>query len=188
MAAEAPRRRPRRGSLERPVSTRIYRAAWLVVAVPLLVAAFSVGEPDPLPEPRLRPFFDQSTAVQFSREFASTFPDRSPGSLGAAGAADWVEEQLRQYDFTVERQTFTADIPGQGTEELVNIVAVAQRTGDQGVQSQKAIAVIAHRDNLGASPAARAGTRPGRCVTLAPVHPRLHGRRLPRRVGRRTLR
>ena len=38
MAAEAPRRRPRRGSLERPVSTRIYRAAWLVVAVPVLVA------------------------------------------------------------------------------------------------------------------------------------------------------
>ena len=91
MAAEAPRRRPRRGSLERPVSTRIYRAAWLVVAVPLLVAAFSVGEPDPLPEPRLRPFFDQSTAVQFSRELASTYPDRSPGSLGAEGAAPGVD-------------------------------------------------------------------------------------------------
>jgi hypothetical protein len=154
MAAEAPRRRPRRGSLERPVSTRIYRAAWLVVAVPLLVAAFSVGEPDPLPEPRLRPFFDQSTAVQFSRELANSFPDRSPGSLGASGAADWVEAQLRQYDFTVERQTFTADVPGRGREELVNIVALASRTGDQGVQSQKAIAVLAHRDNLGASPGA----------------------------------
>jgi hypothetical protein len=154
MAAEAPRRRPRRGSLERPVSTRIYRAAWLVVAVPLLVAAFSVGEPDPLPEPRLRPFFDQSTAVQFSRELASTYPDRSPGSLGAEGAADWVEQQLRQYEFTVERQTFTAEVPGQGAEELVNIVAVARQTGEQGVQSQKAIAVIAHRDNLGMSPGA----------------------------------
>jgi Peptidase family M28 len=153
MAAEAPRRRARRGSLERPVSTRIYRAAWLVVAVPLLVAAFSVGEPDPLPEPRLRPFFDQSTAVQFSRELASTYPDRSPGSLGAKGAADWVEQQLRQYEFTVERQTFTADVPGRGTEELVNIVARAPQT-EQGVQSQKAIAVLAHRDNLGTSPGA----------------------------------
>jgi Peptidase family M28 len=154
MAADAPRRRPRRGSLERPVSTRIYRAAWLVVAVPLLVAAFSVGEPDPLPEPRLRPFFDQSTAVQFSRELASAYPDRSPGSLGAEGAADWVEQQLRQYEFTVERQTFTADVPGRGREELTNLVAVAQQTGEQGVQSQKAIAVLAHRDNLGTSPGA----------------------------------
>jgi hypothetical protein len=154
MAAEAPRRRARRGSLERPVSTRIYRAAWLVVAVPILVAAFSVGEPDALPEPRLRPFFDQSTAVQFSRELASTYPDRSPGSLGATGAADWVEAQLRQYKFTVERQTFTADVPGRGREELVNIVAVAPRTGEQGVQSQRAIAVLAHRDNLGTSPGA----------------------------------
>src|SRR5919109_462619 len=84
MAAEPPRRRPRRGSLERPVSTRIYRAAWLVVAVPVLVAAFSVGRPDALPEPRLRPFFDQATAVQFAADLSGEFPDRSPGSQGAA--------------------------------------------------------------------------------------------------------
>ncbi len=35
MAVPPERRRPRRGSLERPISGRIYRAAWLVVAVPL---------------------------------------------------------------------------------------------------------------------------------------------------------
>lgn len=152
MAAEAPRRRPRRGSLERPVSTRIYRAAWLAVAVPVLVAAFSVGRPDPLPDPRLRPFFDQAPAVQFATELTSTFPDRSPGSDGARRATTWVEQQLRQYKFTVERQTFTADIPGLGREELVNVVAVAPRTGEEGIQSQRAIVVLAHRDNLGVSP------------------------------------
>ena len=113
MAADAPRRRPRRGSLERPVSTRIYRAAWLAVAVPVLVAAFSVGRPDALPEPRLRPFFDQATAVQFTRDLTTRFPDRSPGSEGAREAADWVEAALREYRFTVERQTFSADIPGR---------------------------------------------------------------------------
>ena len=125
MAAEAPRRRPRRGSLERPVSTRIYRAAWLVVAVPVLVAAFSVGRPDALTPPRAQPFFDKATALQFANDLATCFPDRSPGTDGQRNATDWVESRLREYGFSVERQAFSADIPGLGTEELVNVVATA---------------------------------------------------------------
>ena len=151
MAADAPRRRPRRGSLERPVSTRIYRAAWLVVAVPVLVAAFSVGRPDALPAPRIQPFFDQTTAVQFASELVNTFPDRSPGTDGQREAADWVETQFRGYGFDVERQTFSADIPGLGTEELVNVVAVAPSTGPASAQSDRAVVVLAHRDNVGRS-------------------------------------
>jgi hypothetical protein len=153
MAPEAPRRRPRRGSLERPVSTRIYRAAWLVVAVPVLVAAFSVGRPDPLPPPRAQPFFDQDTALQFASEL-TTFPDRAPGTRGQLEAADWVEQELRGYGFQVERQTFSADIPGLGTEELVNVVAVAPRTGPAATQALRPIVVLAHRDDVGTSPGA----------------------------------
>ena len=153
MAAEAPRHRPRRGSLERPVSTRIYRAAWLVVAVPVLVAAFSVGRPDALPPPRAQPFFDQETAVQFTTEL-TRFPDRSPGTEGQQQAADWVEDQLQGYGFMVERQTFSAEIPGLGTEELVNLVALAPRSGPAAAQAQRAIVVLAHRDNTGVSPGA----------------------------------
>jgi hypothetical protein len=154
MAAELPRRRPRRGSLERPVSTRIYRVAWLAVAVPVLVAAFSVGRPDPLPEPRLRPFFDGPTAAQFARELVLCCPDRSPGSPKAREAAAWVEQRLRDYRFDVERQTFSADIPGRGKETLVNVVAVAPRSPREPVRSQQTIVVMAHRDNLGLSPGA----------------------------------
>ncbi|MGH3014653.1 MAG: M28 family peptidase [Gaiellaceae bacterium] len=168
MAAEAPRRRPRRGSLERPVSTRIYRAAWLAVAVPLLVAAFSVGRPDPLPDPRLGPFFDATTARQFTDVLTTRFPDRSPGSQGSRDAADWVEAQLREYRFAVERQTFAAEIPGLGTDELVNLVAVAPSSTQTGVQSQRAIVVTAHRDNLGLSPgAADNGSGTGALLELA---------------------
>ena len=154
MAAEAPRRRPRRGSLERPVSARIYRAAWLVVAVPVLVAAFSVGRPDALPAPRAQPFFDQATALQFTTDLATEAPDRAPGTEGQRRAADWVEDQLQTYGFTVERQTFSADIPGLGTEELINLVAVAPRSGPAASQAQNAIVVLAHRDNVGTSPGA----------------------------------
>ena len=51
MAAVPPapeRRRPRRGSLERPINGRLYRGTWLLVGLPLLVAAFSVAHPAPM--------------------------------------------------------------------------------------------------------------------------------------------
>src|SRR3954454_3041115 len=108
MALPSERRRPRRGSLERPISGRIYRAAWIVVAVPLLVAAFSLGRPVALQQPRLPPSFDRTTAVQFTQEFASVYSDRRPGSTGAKRATDWVADVLHTYKFTVDRQEFTA--------------------------------------------------------------------------------
>src|SRR2546426_10562371 len=54
MAAVPPppaRRRPRPGSLERPVNAKLYRGTWLLVGLPLLIAAFSVARPQPLPPP-----------------------------------------------------------------------------------------------------------------------------------------
>src|SRR5438093_1640136 len=95
MAVPPPRRRARRGSLERPVSGRIYRAAWVAAAVPLLVAAFSLGRPVPLQEPRLPPPFDRTTAVQFTKEFVRLSPDRRPGSSGAEKATNWVAARLQ---------------------------------------------------------------------------------------------
>jgi hypothetical protein len=155
MADPPERRRPRRGSLERPISGRIYRVAWLVVAVPLLVAAFSVGQPVALQQPRLPPSFDRTTAAQFATELARDFPDRRPGTTGAKGATDWVEAHLREYNFTVERQEFDADVPGLGTQHFVNLIATAPAPLAANVpRSQEAIAIVAHRDNIGGSPGA----------------------------------
>ena len=57
MAASQPharrRRRPRRGSLQRPVNARLYRAAFLLVLLPLLLLAFTVTRPVPLAKPPL---------------------------------------------------------------------------------------------------------------------------------------
>jgi len=155
MAVPPERRRPRRGSLERPISGRIYRAAWLVVAVPLLVAAFSVGQPVALQQPRLPPSFDRTTAVQFATELARDFPDRRPGSSGAEEATDWVSARLRDYKFSVERQEFDADVPGLGSQHFVNLIATAPASSATNVpRSQDVIAVVAHRDNIGGSPGA----------------------------------
>ena len=61
MSAHPPparRRRVRRGSLERPVNGRLYRATFLVLVLPLLILAFSVARPAALSAPLLPPNFD----------------------------------------------------------------------------------------------------------------------------------
>src|SRR5919202_6137953 len=142
------RRRPRRGSLERPLSTRLYRAAWFGVAVPLLVMAFTVGRPEPLPPPPLPPTFDTATALQFASELARRFPDRRPGSPGAFASATWVAARLADYRIESRRDEFSAELPGLGRRTLVNLMAIIPG------RSPEAIVVIAHRDNIPLSPGA----------------------------------
>src|SRR5215208_2573781 len=148
MAALRPQpasRRPRPGSLERPVNGRMYRGTALLVAIPLLIAAFTVSRPDELPPSSLPPTFDQQAAVEATRELALQFPIRPPGSDDARAAADWVAERLRSYGFSVQRDRFDGSIPGRGTLPLENVYAVAP--GRSGL----ALVVMAHRDNVGLS-------------------------------------
>src|ERR1044072_2884577 len=118
MAALPPRssrRRPRRGSLERPVSGRLYRGTWLLVGIPLLAAAFSVHKPAPLPAPQALPAsFDGPSALALATELSRNYPDRAPGSAGAAGAAQWFRDQLTPYGLHVSPDRFRAKLPGLG--------------------------------------------------------------------------
>jgi Peptidase family M28 len=139
-------RRPRPGSLERPVSGRTYRGTALLVAIPLLVAAFSVAQPDELPPSSFPPSFDQQAAVEATRELALQYPIRPPGGADAAGAADWIAQRFRSYGFGVQRDRFEAEIPGKGAVPLQNVYAVAPG------RSNEALVVMAHRDNVGISP------------------------------------
>ena len=141
-------RRPRRGSLERPVNGRTYRGTALLIAIPLLVAAFTVGRPDELPPASLPPAFDQQAAVEAARELAISHPFRASGSTEAEAAAEWVAERFRSYGFRVQRDGFDADVPGVGARRLQNIYAVAPG------RSGETLVVMAHRDNLDISPAA----------------------------------
>jgi len=137
------RRRPRRGSLERPVNGRLYRGTWLLVSLPLLLAAFTVARPVALPAPSLPPAFNERSALELAQELATSYPDRSPGSPGAAAAADWYAQQLAPYGLSTQVERFRATIPGRGTRELRNLVTVVPG------QSQEEIVVAAHRDDLG---------------------------------------
>jgi peptidase M28-like protein len=136
------RRRARPGSLERPVNGRLYRGTWLLVGLPLLVAAFSVARPAPLPRAFL-PEFDGEATKQLASELVTNHPDRSPSSSGALGAADWFRGQLQPYGLSVHAERFTAEVPGRGRVQLQNLVAEAVG------RSPRTIVLMAHRDNDG---------------------------------------
>jgi len=143
------RRRPRPGSLERPINGRLYRGTWLLVGLPLLVLAFSVARPPALqPPPNLPAAFEADTATALAGELSRQWPNRLPGTPGATGAARWLAQQLAPYGFRVRRQSFEARVPGHGTTRFVNLYA--SRPG----LSQKTIVVMAHRDDAGAGPGA----------------------------------
>lgn len=145
-ASPAPeRRRPRPGSVERPVNGRLYRGTWLLVGLPLLLLAFGVARPAPLAAPNLPPAFDGSAAAAIAEDLAARYPDRRPGAPGARAAAAWFRRELAPYGFRVRPDRFTATIDGRRTT-LVDLVA--ERSGI-GV-SPPEIVVMAHRDDSGA--------------------------------------
>ena len=143
MAASAgfqSRRRARRGSLERPVNGRMYRGTWLLVGLPLLVAAFSVTQPEPLPAPPLPATFDAASAQLLAEDLVEQTGERSPGDLGPV---NWIDEKFRLYGFRSEREQFRAEIPGLGKRTLTNVVVRVPG------RSPRVIVVLAHRDGIG---------------------------------------
>ena len=102
-------RRPRRGSIERPVSALMYRGTWLLVAIPLLIAAFTVTRPRALPKPTLPPSFDQTAALDVATDLSRHRALRPPGSTSAA---NWLKAALEPYGLKLQSDRFDAEIPG----------------------------------------------------------------------------
>jgi hypothetical protein len=134
-------RRPRRGTVERPLDTRLVRLGLLVVLAALTVAVFSIERPGPLPAPTLPPRFDAAAARQLAAELARDFPRRVPGSLGGEGAVGWMQERLALYGLDHSVDSWREDVPGLGKVELQNVVVVVPG------RSAETIVIVAHRDN-----------------------------------------
>ncbi|HZQ89857.1 MAG TPA: M28 family peptidase [Gaiellaceae bacterium] len=141
-------RRPRPGSVERPVNGRLYRGTWLLVGLPLLVLAFSVARPITLQPPNLPPAFDRADARSLAGDLSLRFPSRIPGTPAASSAAGWFAGELAPYGYAVQRQPFVADVPWRGRIHLLNLVV--EKRG----LSHKTIVVLAHRDDAGTGPGA----------------------------------
>ncbi len=120
----------------------MYRGTWLLVALPLLIAAFSVERPSALPA-SLQPTFDASSALTLAGELARLYPNRAPGTAGAQGASRWLTDKMKLYGFEPQVDDFERTIPGRGRVPLRNLAFVI--TG----RSPDAIVVMAHRDDSG---------------------------------------
>jgi len=130
--------------VERPVNGRLYRVAWLAVAIPLLLLAFTVSRPTPLPRPTLPPTFDGGGAASLARSLEdqpNDFVARVPGSPPDLSSAGWFHDQMTALGLTASYEDFTATIPGSGAVQLRNVLVVVPG------RSPQTIVVMAHRDN-----------------------------------------
>ena len=137
------KRRPRRGSVERPVDGRLVRKTSVVLLPPLILLLLTLGRSGPLPVPALPPAFDRSTATALTADLTRENPSRVPGSLGAADAAAWFRNKLAPYGIPVREDRWREQVPGVGRVELRNIAAVVPGTVPE------TIVFVAHRDNKG---------------------------------------
>jgi hypothetical protein len=130
------------------VNGRLYRMTALGIPIALVVAAFAVSTPSALPPPTLPPVYDGASAFTLADELARRIPNRSPGSPGARNAAGWVRSHFAQLGLPTETARFDAVVPGRGKVGLENVAAIARG------RSERAIVVVAHRDNAGKGPGA----------------------------------
>ena len=146
------RRRPRRGSLARPINGRLYRASFLVVLLAAAsLLAFAVTRPVPLAKPSLPGSFDTASALALANDLSiavSRPPTRERGrdrrvELVRRPVAAPVVRARDAYVLLVRAHPGTRDACSYGTSSR-------SRRG----QSQDVIVVMAHRDDIGTGPGA----------------------------------
>src|SRR5450755_395981 len=125
---------------------RIYRSGFAIVALALVVLAFSLqDQPGPLGTTLPPDVFNGQNAYNSMVSLAASDPLRRPGSEGDDALATQVANSLAHDGFTVSTNTFTGRTV-DGSRTLENVTAI--RPGI----SNGSIVVMAHRDALG-SPA-----------------------------------
>jgi hypothetical protein len=146
MEAAPPRtrgRRLRRGTVERPLNSRLVRVGFIVVVPAFLALLFSFSTTRALPRSSLEPLFDAESATTFAETLSTQFPSRVPGSDGATDAALWYRETVSALGLPTEEDVWTEDIADLGQVELRNVVTIVAG------RSEETIVLVAHRDNAG---------------------------------------
>ncbi len=139
------RRRPRRGTVDRPINGRLVRIGFVVAAPALLALLFSIAATGTLPRTPLEPLFDKAAAADLHDRLSTVFPARVPGTVEADGATRWYTETISALGLTADVDTWMEDIPDLGSVELRNVVTVVPG------RAEETIVLVAHRDNAGAN-------------------------------------
>lgn len=128
------------------LNLRLYRAAWLIAGVGLIVALLTLRDAQELPQSDLPPSFDTGAALDLAQEIGGVARTRPPGSPGNERVADLVRRSLRTIPGGQERvreQTFTARDSRGRLVRMRNIYR-ALPAGAAGIRG--GILVVAPRD------------------------------------------
>ena len=120
---------------------RIYRTSLIVVALALIVVAFSLGnQPGPLGATLTPDAFNGATAYATMGNLAAQYPDRRPGSQADGAIASYVAQSFEGDGLQVGRTAFRAQTV-DGPREIETV------TGTLAGLTPGAIVIVAHRDS-----------------------------------------
>ncbi|HWH13153.1 MAG TPA: hypothetical protein VNT51_00285, partial [Miltoncostaeaceae bacterium] len=129
------------------LNARLYRTAWLVAAVAVVVALLTLSPRAVAPEPEVPPAVDGAVARQLADNLQGFAPSRPPGTpLTEDRSARWVQNRLEQLPGArdaVRRQEFSARAGGRMLQ-MVNVYLALPGARD-GVQ-RPGLLVVAPRD------------------------------------------
>lgn len=117
----------------------MYRAAWIVAAVVVVVSLFTLGDPGTPKLSQDPPSFDGEAALADVQAIVEQFPQRVAGSDPDNRSGIWVQEQFRQLGLETHVDGFPATVNGKQVA-LQNVWAV-----DRG-RTQGTIVLVAGRD------------------------------------------
>lgn len=140
------------------LNARIYRTAWLVAGVALIVALLTLQSPPAAPQPSLPTAFDGQSALELTGELAAVAPERAPGTPDADRAAEWVREHLADVPGVqgkVQEQAFSANADGRMVQ-MRNLYVVVPADGNGA--TRPAILVVAPRDTPKGVPSGASAT------------------------------
>lgn len=118
---------------------KVYRVAWVVAAVLVVIALFTLGSAD---TPRLSQepaSFDGETAYAYLKTIAQKYPQRVAGSDADNRMGVWVEQQFRDMGLETHIDGFAATVNGKDVA-LQNVWAISKG------RTQGTIIVLANRD------------------------------------------
>ncbi len=120
---------------------RIYRTGLVVVALGLLVLAFSLeNQQGPMTASLAPQAFNGQNVLDTMSSMKKSEPERAPGSAGDYDVATVVKRKLTQYGFAPTTDTFTART-ADGVRTLENVIGVRP-----GMESGSVV-IVAHRDS-----------------------------------------
>jgi hypothetical protein len=125
------------------VDLRIYRAAFVVTVLTVLVGMFSLQErPAPLSAPIAPDAFKGEIAYGDTARMVKLYPDRAPGGAGDEALGSFVEERFRALGLKTSRDRFTGERDGEDIR-MSNVVGLLSAPSD------RQVVVMAPRDAAG---------------------------------------